>query len=128
MNTKLSGVALKNLIGYETENTVAGCTNEILSDLLHFYSENKILPIWSLGNSFTSRLALRLKSRLSAELLLMLEMTLPGTPIFYYGDELGKKDCCLDKDMVILFIVIFFNFTKKFSFTMDAVICLGIVL
>lgn len=105
MNTELTNIALKNDICSKADETIAGCTNEILFDLLDFYLKKKIWPIWMLGNSFTSRLASRLKSHLSAELLMMLEMTLPGTQIHYYGDELGMKDCCLNEDLV-------FNFKK----------------
>jgi glycosidase len=45
-----------------------------------------------LGNAQNERLSSRTSSRLHAELLLMVELLLPGTPILYYGDELGVQD------------------------------------
>uniref|UniRef100_A0A915DEY3 alpha-glucosidase n=1 Tax=Ditylenchus dipsaci TaxID=166011 RepID=A0A915DEY3_9BILA len=95
VNTELTQVALKNKICYESENSVAGCVNEILSDLLLFHAANRlqhIWPMWITGNSFTSRLATRVGSRNHGELITMLQLILPGTNIFYYGEEIGLRD------------------------------------
>ena len=47
INTEFTKVALQNKICYESEHHVAGCANEILSDLLSFHNEHSdIIPIW----------------------------------------------------------------------------------
>ncbi|KJH50546.1 alpha amylase, catalytic domain protein [Dictyocaulus viviparus] len=72
---------------------IAVCAHEILSDILLFHSNNPaVWPQWEFGNPWVSRLASRVESRAHAELLLMLQLLLPGTNNFYYGDELGMKD------------------------------------
>jgi alpha-glucosidase len=49
------------------------------------------LPNYVLGNHDRSRLASRVGER-RARLLALLQMTLRGMPVVYYGDELGLKD------------------------------------
>ncbi|KAJ1352761.1 Alpha amylase, catalytic domain [Parelaphostrongylus tenuis] len=72
---------------------VASCVHEILSDILLFHSNNpKVWPQWEFGNPWLSRVASRVESRAQAELLLMVQLILPGTNNFYYGDEIGMKD------------------------------------
>ena len=85
-------IAKANKICYESENNVAGCSNEILSDLLVFHAYDGVYPVWELGNAFTSRLATRVQSRVHGELLTMIQMLLPGTSMVYYGEEIGLKD------------------------------------
>src|SRR5690606_24680082 len=92
VNTELLRIAKANKICYESENNVAGCSNEILSDLLVFHAYDGVYPIWELGNAFTSRVATRVKSRIHGELLTMIQMLLPGTSMVYYGEEIGLKD------------------------------------
>ena len=94
VNTELTNVALKNRVCYESENSVAGCTNEILSDLLIFYEDNEeIVPIWQFGDPFISRLATRMNgSRVHAELLTFVQLLLPGASLVYYGDEIALRD------------------------------------
>jgi len=48
-------------------------------------------PNWVLGNHDTSRVASRVGPA-QARVAAMLLLTLPGTPILYYGDELGLRD------------------------------------
>ncbi|VDM58149.1 unnamed protein product [Angiostrongylus costaricensis] len=72
---------------------VASCVHEILSDILLFHSNNPtVWPQWEFGNPWLSRVASRVESRAHAELLLMVQLILPGTNNFYYGEELGMKD------------------------------------
>uniref|UniRef100_A0A914BUM8 alpha-glucosidase n=1 Tax=Acrobeloides nanus TaxID=290746 RepID=A0A914BUM8_9BILA len=93
INTELTKVALQNKICYESEHHVAGCANEILSDLLSFHNEHSdIIPIWQFGNSFVSRVASRVGSRSHAELLALIQLILPGANIFYYGEEIALRD------------------------------------
>jgi alpha-glucosidase len=48
-------------------------------------------PNWVLGNHDTPRVASRVGPA-QARVAAMLLLTLPGTPILYYGDELGMRD------------------------------------
>uniref|UniRef100_A0A7E4V1V3 alpha-glucosidase n=1 Tax=Panagrellus redivivus TaxID=6233 RepID=A0A7E4V1V3_PANRE len=91
VNTELDKVARSNKICYRAENNVAGCSNEILSDLLSGVTAG-VSPVWEFGNVLTSRLATRAASRVHAELLTMLQLLLPGTTMVYYGDEIGLRD------------------------------------
>ncbi|VDN26331.1 unnamed protein product, partial [Cylicostephanus goldi] len=85
-STKASGKKIN-------EGTIATCVHEILSDILLFHSNNPaVWPQWEFGNQYISRIASRVESRAHAELLLMLQLVLPGTNNFYYGDELGMKN------------------------------------
>lgn len=105
VNTELTKIALKNKICYESENSVAGCVSEILSDLLLFHSTSRgemVWPIWACSNSFNPRLATRIGSRRHAELITMLQLMLPGTSIFYYGQEIGLKDALNDVKINII--------------------------
>ena len=52
---------------------------------------NKTWPNFNLGNHDKSRLASRVGDSL-LDALNMVYMLLPGTPIHYYGDEIGMVD------------------------------------
>lgn len=105
INNELTKIALKNKICYKSETTVAGCASEILSDLLLFHSVNgALVPIWESGNIFSSRIATRIGNRMHAELLMMIELLLPGMGIFYYGEEIGLRDLSRSHE-VFLYIV-----------------------
>jgi len=94
INYELASVQRSSKICHQrSEDTVAGCVHEILSDVLMFHSNNpNVWPMWELGNSQLSRLASRVESRIRAELLTMLQLMLPGTNTFYYGEELGMRN------------------------------------
>ncbi|VDM67889.1 unnamed protein product [Strongylus vulgaris] len=93
INYELSKVEKNSEICHRTEGTVATCVHEILSDILLFHANNPaVWPQWEFGNQYISRVASRVESRAHAELLLMLQLILPGTNNFYYGDELGMKN------------------------------------
>ncbi|CAJ0607437.1 unnamed protein product [Cylicocyclus nassatus] len=93
INYELTRVEKNSEICHRTEGTIATCVHEILSDILLFHSNNPaVWPQWEFGNQYISRIASRVESRAHAELLLMLQLILPGTNNFYYGDELGMKN------------------------------------
>uniref|UniRef100_A0AC34QGQ1 Alpha-glucosidase n=1 Tax=Panagrolaimus sp. JU765 TaxID=591449 RepID=A0AC34QGQ1_9BILA len=92
VNTELLKIAQSNKICYESENNVANCFNEILADLLIFHTLDGVHPVWELGNALTSRVATRIRSRIHAELMTMIQMMLPGTSFVYYGEEIGIRD------------------------------------
>lgn len=103
INNELTKIALRNKICYKSETTVAGCANEILADLLLFHSANRaIMPIWESGNVFSSRIATRIGSRIHAEMMMMIQLLLPGINIFYYGEEIGLSDLTVASSMVCL--------------------------
>jgi glycosidase len=108
VNTELRKLAIGNRICSKQEASLAECANEIVADLLLFHqqkrrrggghgpstSSSSVWPVWSLGSPFTQRLASRLHGqRAMAELLVMLELVLPGTPMVYYGEERGQRNC-----------------------------------
>jgi len=59
-----------------------------VSSALELWSQ-KIL--WSVGHSGNLRLADRLKNNNNTVAVLMVLMSLPGTPSILYGDEIGLK-------------------------------------
>ncbi|EYC12434.1 hypothetical protein Y032_0047g1477 [Ancylostoma ceylanicum] len=100
INYELSKIEKNSDICHKNEGTVATCVHEILSDILLFHTNNpSVWPQWEFGNQHISRIASRVESRAHAELLLMLQLILPGTNNFYYGDELGMKN--LPNDSVV---------------------------
>lgn len=48
-------------------------------------------PVWSLGGGESQRLASKFSGGL-ADAMMMLILLLPGTPLLFYGDEIGLKD------------------------------------
>lgn len=50
------------------------------------------IPIYVIGNHDYPRIATRLGGEKQARLAALLQLTLPGTPFLYYGDEIGMKD------------------------------------
>jgi len=54
-------------------------------------------PNWVLGNHDQRRLASRL-GQAQARVATLLLLTLPGTPTWYYGDELGLENGCIPPD------------------------------
>nr|CAD2189737.1 unnamed protein product [Meloidogyne enterolobii] len=110
VNTELQSLASGNLIcsSKNKGNNIGECANEIIADLLIFHKNDeemsatglvekdedrvKVWPVWNFGNAFTPRLAFRVGSRIIAEILIQLILILPGTPLLYYGEEIGQKD------------------------------------
>jgi len=56
------------------------------------------LCVSQLGNIDTSRVVSRMGDSEYVNVLNMLLLTLPGTPIVYYGEEIGMKDVTLNPD------------------------------
>ncbi|KAL3103750.1 hypothetical protein niasHS_001352 [Heterodera schachtii] len=99
VNTELRDLALGNRVcANKTAQSVpamsvAECANEILADLLLFHQLfTNVWPLWSVGGPFARRLASRVDGKVYVELIMLLQFALPGTPIIYYGDELGLRD------------------------------------
>lgn len=62
---------------------------EAVQDLYSSHSQTKLA--WSLGGRAEGHLA-SLVSRAQVKLYQLLLLTLPGTPVFNYGDEIGLMD------------------------------------
>lgn len=93
VNYELTNVEKNTKICHKNEGNVGLCTYEILADLLLFHSlHDDVVPAWEFGNPYVSRLASRVGSRRHAELLLMVQLLLPGSNAIYYGDELGMRN------------------------------------
>lgn len=95
LNSELLNIALGNRVCERSPGSLSDCSNEVVADVLQFFQAGHglgVWPLWQFGDSSTARLASRTRSRLQAELLQLLLVLLPGTPILYYGDELGVKD------------------------------------
>ncbi|VDP01883.1 unnamed protein product [Heligmosomoides polygyrus] len=100
INYELGKVTKDSDICHKNEGSVATCVHEILSDILLFHANNPtVWPQWEFGNPWLSRLASRVDSRAHSQLLIMLQLVLPGSNSFYYGDELGMKN--LPNDSVV---------------------------
>jgi alpha-glucosidase len=56
-------------------------------------------PNWVLGNHDTPRVASRVGAA-QARVAAMLLLTLPGTPVLYYGDEIGMADVPIPADAI----------------------------
>ncbi len=50
------------------------------------------LPVYILGNHDQSRVATRVGGQKQARIAAMMQLTLPGMPFIYYGDEIGMED------------------------------------
>ncbi|TSL04301.1 Pyruvate carboxylase, mitochondrial [Bagarius yarrelli] len=57
----------------------------------NLYSHNETRLAWNLGHRVRGHLA-NVSSAVNIKMAQLLLMTLPGTPIFNYGDEIGLKD------------------------------------
>ncbi|XP_046364288.1 neutral and basic amino acid transport protein rBAT-like [Haliotis rufescens] len=67
----------------------AACMKKVLDDELYEDNVNKWLG-WMLSNGESSRVSQRMGVREVAAIVM--QLMLPGTPIMYYGDEVGMKD------------------------------------
>ncbi|XP_067681089.1 amino acid transporter heavy chain SLC3A1-like [Haliotis asinina] len=77
------------LVSQLTDTCDAQCVKKMLDDELNENTVNKWLG-WMLSDGESSRVSQRLGSKEIAAAVL--QMMLPGTPIMYYGDEVGMKD------------------------------------
>ncbi|HUC95608.1 MAG TPA: alpha-amylase family glycosyl hydrolase, partial [Candidatus Saccharimonadia bacterium] len=57
------------------------------------------LPVYNFGNHDRSRLVTRIGKQ-AARTTAMLQITLPGMPVMYYGDELGMRDVKIPRSLV----------------------------
>lgn len=75
--------------------TDAGITgSQLQSDVTSYLSLVEAVngwPNWMFGNLNTERVASRLKTQL-IDAIAMIHLLLPGTPVTYYGDEIGMED------------------------------------
>ncbi|CAJ0951585.1 unnamed protein product, partial [Mesorhabditis belari] len=102
VNYELTNVEKNTKVCHISEETVASCAHEILSDVLLFHSlKPNVWPHWELSNGFVSRLSARAGSRSHAELLILLQLMLPGTNSFYYGEEIGMRDLQNDTRVMV---------------------------
>ncbi|WKX93722.1 hypothetical protein Q1695_011186 [Nippostrongylus brasiliensis] len=100
INYELGRVQKNSDICHRNEESVALCVHEILSDVILFHVNNEdVWPQWEFGNPWLNRLASRVHSRAHSQLLIMIQLMLPGTNSFYYGDELGMMN--LPNDSVV---------------------------
>jgi glycosidase len=71
----------------------ARCINDRIADWTKTAANDETLwSNWQLGNVDVSRVTSRMSDSRYVNALNMLLLTLPGTPLVYYGDELGMKD------------------------------------
>lgn len=80
---------------YDLFKLKKGCDGNCLKDTI--MTSAKKLPegkwgTWLLGNHDTSRVASRIDNPVLVNVMNTLLLTLPGTPILYYGDEIGMKN------------------------------------
>ncbi|MBC7868891.1 alpha-amylase [Candidatus Saccharibacteria bacterium] len=57
------------------------------------------IPVYCFGNHDQSRLVSRFGQQ-QARLIAMMQLTLPGLPVMYYGDELGMSDGRIDDEFI----------------------------
>ena len=58
------------------------------------------VPVFSLGNHDRVRLATRLGGERQARITAFLQLTLPGFPAIYYGDEIGMEQVSIPADKI----------------------------
>lgn len=87
MNNYFTEVPKGGQLGENTNKTVV----EYQRSVPHF-----AWPSWIFGTTESSRLASRYGLPELSSLFIVLQLSLPGCPIFYYGDEIGLKDRSLE--------------------------------
>ncbi|MFH4980202.1 hypothetical protein AB6A40_006911 [Gnathostoma spinigerum] len=93
INYELDEVVKDSQVCSTLESSIGGCVHELLSDTIDFHERVPLVfPVWEFGNPFISRLASRVRSRVQSELLTMVQLLLPWTNSFYYGEEIGMMD------------------------------------
>lgn len=84
---------------YFTDVPKGGFVGEAINKTLVEYGNsvpNFAWPSWIFGGPEYTRLAFRYKKDELFWLYLVLQLTLPGCPIVYYGDELGLENRALE--------------------------------
>lgn len=89
-----TNVALTNM----KRDCGAACVRQLISDWIDVASQDDLWSNWQLGNVDTSRVVSRMGDSKFVNVLNMLLLTLPGTPIVYYGEEIGMKNVTLNPD------------------------------
>jgi alpha-glucosidase len=63
-------------------------------------TNNKLRPFYCFSNHDKPRLVSRVGGTAQARLVGLLQLTLPGIPVIYYGDEIGLHDVVITPDQV----------------------------
>jgi alpha-glucosidase len=71
----------------------------LLINQFQMLMQGELRPFYCFGNHDQSRLVTRVGVA-QARLIAMLQLTLPGIPVVYYGDELGMQDVSIAPDKV----------------------------
>ncbi|PID98975.1 alpha-amylase [Candidatus Saccharibacteria bacterium] len=85
-----------NFEGIGREFTASSFRN-FITEFQSFTNPAEHVPVYCFGNHDQPRLVSRLGDR-QARLIAVLQATLPGLPVLYYGDELGMKNGIVPPD------------------------------
>lgn len=88
MNRLLNQTGVDLLLSGVLRNKSGAAIRQVVQAL---YSQNGTRLAWNLGDRVVGHLATMVDS-LTVKLHQLLLLTLPGTPVFNYGDEIGLKD------------------------------------
>lgn len=87
-----TNVALTNV----KKGCTADCVHRVINDWYTVARKDELWSNWQLGSVDTSRVASRMGDSRYVNVLNMLLLTLPGTAMVYYGEEIGMKNVTLD--------------------------------
>ncbi|XP_060792319.1 solute carrier family 3 member 2b isoform X2 [Neoarius graeffei] len=88
VNVLLNQTGVDLLLSDVLRNKSGDAVEQVVENL---YSQNGIQLAWNLGHRVKGHLATMVDS-MAVKLHQLLLLTLPGTPVFNYGDEIGLKD------------------------------------
>ena len=74
----------------------ATCIQSLVDDYMDMTDGTEYWRNWQTGNHDKSRVATRLGQEELVSVVNMMLLTLPGTPISYYGEEIGMHDVAID--------------------------------
>jgi len=74
------------------EGCAARCVSDLVNRWMSDLGQSGLPTSWETGNRDTSRLATRMNEEKYTDAINMLMLTLPGTAITYYGEEIGMHD------------------------------------
>lgn len=84
---------VENRILYElTEGCNAKCVSDLVDRWMSDLGASGLPTSWETGNHYRSRVATRMNEEKFTDAINMLVLTLPGTSITYYGEEIGMHD------------------------------------